>query len=126
MFLTPVTRTLAYPHAMRSADREFQRFIGQAFARPLPGNPRVEQDDKGWTLNLDLPGIPREQLVVEIEDAVVRVHTTEGATRAFKVAYELPEALDTQASSARLENGVLTLALLKKAPESRARQIEVK
>ena len=50
----------------------------------------------------------------------------EGAPRRYHAAYELPEAIDAEATSAKLENGVLTLSLAKKQPVVTARQIEVK
>ena len=55
MFFAPAVRTRAYvPRA--AFDRSFERFVNDAFfARP----PRlkVEQDDKTWTVTLDVPGV---------------------------------------------------------------------
>jgi HSP20 family molecular chaperone IbpA len=48
------------------------------------------------------------------------------APRQVKAAYELPAEIDAEATSAKLENGVLTLTLGKKKPVVTARQIEVK
>jgi HSP20 family protein len=56
----------------------------------------------------------------------VRIDTRAEAKRAFKAAYELPQDIDADTSAAKLENGVLTLTLAKKAPVSNARQIEIK
>ena len=79
-----------------------------------------------WTLSLDLPGVAREQLTVDVDGPVVRLQTVADAPRAFKAAYELPADIDADATSAKLENGVLTLTLGKKKPQVTARQIEVK
>jgi HSP20 family protein len=125
MFFAPTLRTRTYVPAARSFDRSFERFLSEAFVAPTQGL-KVEQDDKAWTISLDLPGVAREQLSVNIEGAVVRVETAAEAQRQFKAAYELPEAIDAEASAARLENGVLTLTLGKKQPVSNARTIEVK
>ena len=84
----------------------------------------VEQDDKAWTVTLDLPGVAREELSITIEGTVVRIETKAEAKRQFKAAYELPQDIDAEASAAKLENGVLTLTLAKKVPVSNARQIE--
>lgn len=126
MFFAPAVRTRAYVPAARSFDRGFERFVNDVFAAPAYRALNVAQDDKTWTVTLDLPGVAREQLAVDIEGAVVRIATKEGAARAFKAAYELPEEIDADATSAKLENGVLTLVLGKKQPASNARQIEVK
>ena len=85
----------------------------------------VAQDEKAWTLSLDMPGVAREDLEIDIEGAVVRIATRAEAKRPYQAAYELPEEIDAPASSAKLENGVLTLVLGKKQPVSTARRIEV-
>jgi HSP20 family protein len=123
MFFAPALRTRSYAPAARGFDRGFERFLNDAvFANGL----KVEQDDQAWTVTLDLPGIAREQLKVDIEGAIVRIETVADAKRSFKAAYELPEEIDAEASAAKLENGVLTLTLGKKKPVSNARTIEVK
>ena len=68
-----------------------------------------------------MPGVAREDLSIDIEGAVVRIETKAEATRQFKAAYELPQEIDADATSAKLENGVLTLTLAKQVPVSNAR-----
>ncbi|MDA7417208.1 Hsp20/alpha crystallin family protein [Xenophilus arseniciresistens] len=114
MFFAPALRSRAFV-APRSFDRNFERFVNEAFVgarRSLD----VQEDDKGWTLSLDVPGIAREQLNIGIEGAVVRIETLADAARQYKAAYELPQEIDAAASEARLENGVLVLKLAKLAP----------
>jgi HSP20 family protein len=124
MFFAPALRTRYVP-AARGFDRSFERFLNDAFFSPAAGL-KVTQDDAAWTVTLDLPGVAREQLKVDIEGAVVRIETVAEAPRTFKAAYELPEAIDVEATTAKLENGVLTLVLAKQKPVSTARTIEVK
>ena len=126
MFFAPVVRTRAMSPSFRSYDRSFERFVNDAFFANAPRGFDVQQDDKAWTLTLDVPGIAREDLGIDIEGSVVRIETRAEARREFKAAYELPQDIDADASAAKLENGVLTLTLAKKAPVSTARQIEVK
>jgi HSP20 family protein len=126
MFFAPTLHRRAYAPSARSFDRNFERFLTDAFLTPAQRGMKVEQDDKAWTITLDLPGVAREQLAVDIEGAVVRIETKAQAKRQFKAAYELPEEIDADASTAALENGVLTLTLGKKKPVSNARKIDVK
>lgn len=126
MFFAPVVRTRAASPSFRSFDRSFERFVNDAFFSNTPSGFKVEQDDKAWTVSLDLPGIAREDLAINVEDTIVRIETKPEAKRAFKAAYELPQEIDVDATAAALENGVLTLTLAKKAPVSNARQIEVR
>lgn len=125
MFFAPVVRTRsALP--FRSFDRNFERFVNDAFFGNAAPGFQVEQDDKAWTVTLDVPGVSKEDLAITIEGAIVRIETRKEAKRQVKAAYELPQDIDAAASGAKLENGVLTLTLAKQQPVSTARQIEVK
>ncbi len=126
MFFAPVVRTRDSAPAFRSFDRSFERFVNDAFFSNASRGFEIQQDDKTWTVSLDLPGLAKEDLEINIEGTVVRIDTRQEARRQFKAAYELPQEIDVDATTARLENGVLTLVLAKKVPVSNARQIEVK
>jgi HSP20 family molecular chaperone IbpA len=122
MFFAPNVRTARF--APRAYDRAFERFASEAFAGARR-SPLVEQDDKSWTLSLDVPGFAREELVIGIEGAVVRIDSKADAKRQFKAAYELPQDIDVAASEAKLENGVLTLKLGKVVPVSQAATLQI-
>lgn len=121
----PAVRRFAYAPAMRSLDR----FLDQALAVPAAsanvGRAAIQADEQSWTLSLDVPGVTREQLTIGIEGAVVRIETLADTPRAYKQAYELPQDIDTTASTAKLENGVLTLTLAKKQPVSNVTKITI-
>ncbi len=70
-------------------------------------------------------GIAREQLSIGIEGRIVRIETKEGATRQYKSAYELPQDIDVSASVAKLENGVLTLKLVKVVPVNKVAELVI-
>jgi len=124
MFFAPtVVRSRAF--APRTFDRSFERFFNDAFAAAPQRSYQFEQDEKSWTLSLDLPGLAREDLGISIEGAVVRIETKAEAKRQFKAAYELPLEVDAAASDAKLENGVLTLKLGKKLPERNVSQLAI-
>jgi len=123
MFFAPALRTRAYVPA-RSFDRSFERFLNDSFFGAT-GGLKVEQNEEAWTLSLDMPGVTREQLAIDVDGTVVRVQTAKEATRQYSAAYELPAEIDAEATSAKLENGVLTLTLGKKKPVVTARQIAV-
>lgn len=80
---------------------------------------RVDSDDTSVTLSLDVPGLAKEQLTIAIEGDVVRIESKADAPRSFKAAYQLAADIDTAASQAQLEHGVLTLKLGKLVPVSR-------
>jgi HSP20 family protein len=126
VFFAPVLRTRATVPSHRSFDQSFERFVNDAFFSNKKLGFKVDQDEKSWTVTLDLPGVAREDLAITIEGAIVRIETKAEAKRQYKAAYELPEEIDVDATTASLENGVLTLSLARKQPVNKARTIEVK
>lgn len=123
MFFAPAVRARAY--SPRAFDRSFERFFNDAFATSAQRGLQFEQDEKSWTLSLDVPGLSREDLSIGIEGAVVRIESKAEAKRQFKAAYELPLEVDAAESVAKLENGVLTLKLAKKVPVSNVAQLAI-
>lgn len=113
------------PFAPRAADQALQRFLLNQLQASAPQGFQVQQDDKAVTLQLDVPGLTREQLQIDIDGAVVRLQSTEGAPRQVRRAWELPTEIDAAASSAKLENGVLTLTLAKRIPTPTATRLAI-
>lgn len=130
MIFAPVMRRAAYATHPQLNDVALQRFLRGALSSPqqqpaaTPGC-TAAQSEKATTLQLDVPGLAREQLSITIEGAVVRVQSMEGAPRQVQRAWELPETIDAAASSAKLEHGVLTLTLAKVGPVRQATQITI-
>ena len=72
-----------------------------------------------------MPGVSREQIRIDIDGAVVRIETLPDAPRQYRGVYELAQEIDPQASNAKLENGVLSLTLVKRQPISTAQRLQV-
>ncbi len=85
----------------------------------------AEQDETSTTLRFDVPGVTREQLEIGVEGNVVRIATIEGAPRQYRMAYRLAQEIAAETSSAKLENGVLTVKLAKPTPVDRSTRIAV-
>ncbi len=124
MLFTPVIRRASF-QSPRAADLSLQRFLQSTLAAPQQPGTQVSQDDKTVTLQLDVPGLSREQLSITIEGHQVRLASVEGAPRQVQRAWELADEIDAAGSSAKLENGVLTLVLAKVVPASRAQQLTI-
>ena len=127
MIFTPLTTRRA-TRAPRPSDVALQRFLLGTLASPAAARPAdytVTQDDKATTLQLDVPGLAREQLQITLEGKRVVLKSIEGAPRHVHRAWELQDDIDTATSTARLENGVLTLTLAKQPPAAKAVEIVV-
>ena len=111
-----------------SAGRSLERFLVEAQQRPKPQQQPsclAEQDDTSFTLKFDVPGVPKDQLTIGIEDSTVRVNSREGAPRNYQFALELPQDIDLSTSEATLADGVLTLKLGKLLPVSRVTELTI-
>jgi HSP20 family molecular chaperone IbpA len=109
----------------RPALQAFERFLDDVMRAPAqPGVP-ASQNDKAYELSFDMPGVAREQVKIDIEGQTVRIETLPGAQRQYRGAYELPQEIDVETSTAKLDNGVLSLHLAKVQPVSKARTISI-
>jgi len=94
----------------------------------------VSEDDKGYHVTVDMPGVAKEAVKVRVEGRRVHIETateeaaapTDGSRllyrerRAARYArsFSLPAEIDQGQSQARFENGVLTLNLVKRIAEN--------
>jgi HSP20 family molecular chaperone IbpA len=125
MFFTAAAPATLRRHMYSPAGRSLERFLEEALVSNRQKAAAVEQDDKSFTLSFDVPGIGKEHLSIGIEGSVVRIETREGAPRQYKSAYELPLDIDVASSEAKLENGVLTLKLVKVVPVSKVSELVI-
>jgi HSP20 family molecular chaperone IbpA len=98
----------------------------------------VHEDAGGITLYADLPGVPRESLVVEVEGETLRIAGdlalqlpdglqptyAEVAQPRYRRVFTLSKELDRDAVEASLSQGVLTVRI-PKAAHAQPRRIDV-
>ncbi len=84
----------------------------------------IIEKDTYYLLSFDLPGIPREDIQIEVQDSQVRLSGerkyeaskggySEKKYGCFERVMTLPEGIDEEKIEAHHENGVLTIALPK-------------
>lgn len=128
---------LAY-HPARSLQRSpapvvsngvLERFLNDTFpSLSGAGEARaatVENLEKAYSRQLDVPGLAKEQLDIGIKGDVVRVTSKVKAARKVKTAWRFPLEIDAASSTTKLENGMLTLSLGKKIPVSNVSQLAI-
>lgn len=100
----------------------------------------VSETDTGYVVHADLPGVDKSAVKIQIDGARVTISAetkkedekTEGgkviyrerSASQFYRSFELPAEIDPSGAQAKLENGVLTLTLPRKA-QATAAQIKV-
>jgi len=117
---------------------ELDRFFGGFFGFPVDGNVRylrppydIDETEDKYTLSVDLPGVPKEQIKIEIKDAQLHVSAERkhGSGQAkgyakFEQGFELPQGASLDRIEAKYEDGVLHI-VIPKAPEAKPRQIQI-
>ena len=145
-------RTFVTPWALDSMHRQLENWMDRAFTvsngegqEPrLTLTPRMDiaENEKGYELSADLPGIQDKDVDVSVSHDVLTitgernharesdgrsVHLNERGFGAFKRSFSLPDDVDQDHIQARLKNGVLAIFLPKaEEVEPPSRQIKVK
>lgn len=105
-------------------NKPLEQFLSDTFGSladsPVSRSANVEDLENSYSLQLDVPGVPKDQLDIGIEGDIVRVTSKPEAPRQVKAAWRFPVEIDPLTSVAKLENGVLRLTLGKKLPENKA------
>ncbi|CAK7061916.1 hypothetical protein CUZ56_00540 [Saezia sanguinis] len=126
MFLVPTLRRAYSQDSANSAINGFENELARWFGRAVePGFSTLTEKDGVWEVSLDIPGVSREQLSIDIDGRKVKIQTQEGAPRQYASAFVLPAEVDPAASEAKLENGVLTLKLARKVEEKTSTQLTI-
>ncbi|MDT8991161.1 Hsp20/alpha crystallin family protein [Curvibacter sp. APW13] len=125
MFFAATAQPRLHTPAFAAVDRSVQRFINQTIASSNRSGCAYSQDETHYQLELDLPGVPKDQLSISIEDNQVRIQSKEGAARQYRLAYEFAQEIDASRSQASMEHGVLTLKLAKRLPVSKASELNI-
>ncbi len=124
----------------RELDRVFDDLVAGAAPR-AKGHNRTDvwEDERQVHMSMEVPGFARDEIDISVEDGVLSVtaeHKDETETKErhyhlrechhgrLERRFRFPETVDPERVDARLENGVLTLALGKR-DEVLPRKIEV-
>jgi HSP20 family protein len=148
MFLVPFSPV---PRASSSLARSFERLFDDTFDRlsGYAGDSDVAQrspaldvaeNDRGYSVSIDLPGVTKDDVKIAIDGRRVsvtaqtqreeakkdgdRVIYRERSSASFARNFTLPEEVDQEQSQAKLDNGVLMLTLAKKRATA-AKQLTV-
>ena len=123
---------LAVREKREAATREERTVPGRFYVPPAD----VWETEEALAVAMEVPGVAREAVQIELKDDVLRVEArvdaskyeglepvyTEYGVGHWARAFALPDKVDRERIEARLEDGVLTLTL-PKAAEARPRRI---
>ncbi len=92
-------------------------------------DPQFEADEHEYRITIDIPGVTKDQIAIEIDKTFLIVKTNEddsntASKRSYNFRYKIPDDIDKTKVSAHLKHGVLQLHL-KKTEESKALQVQI-
>jgi HSP20 family protein len=125
----------------RALDRGFERLVNNLVDNaPVAPRINVAETENAYRIEAELPGIAKEDVKISVDgkrvsiEAEARTETekpedgkallTERVVKKYARSLVLPQEANSEAASAKLENGVLTLTLPKKA-EDQPKQIAI-
>ena len=137
-----ILRNRAFPVlSARALDGSFERLVGNLLeTTPLAPRMNVVETASAYRVEAEMPGVAREDVRISVDRKRVSIEAeakltnevaegekallVERAARKFARVFTLAAEVDDAAAEAKLENGVLSLTLPKKAADQ-PRQIAV-
>ena len=123
---------------------DFSRVLDSFFpdtpARGRAPAVNVREEENGYVLEAELPGLNQDEVDVKVEDNLLTISSAkkkstkeekngylirERVESSFTRSFALPRNVDKEAISAKFKNGILVLEMQKKK-EDKTRSIEVK
>ena len=136
-----MTKRLFFPalHSMLDDFRAFDEAYKNNENRKL-SHYNIEEDDKNYMIEIDMPGVRKEDLEIGIKDNILSISAKRKRTvksengdskdevvSSYEQSFNIStKGIDIENISANLNNGVLMVALPKKEELKYERKIEIK
>jgi HSP20 family protein len=141
----PLPRPDLYSSPFREFEDMWDRMVSRFFATPgwvevahdWAPVVDVEETQDAWIFEVELPGVSRDDVQVEVDDAElsisgeVKERERSGVVRhrarragSFQYRTTIPSGVDVDKVEARLDDGVLTVRV-PRPPQSKARRIKI-
>mgnify|MGYP000574883556 CR=1 FL=1 len=118
-------------------DKNFDNYFTSTTERAWKPTSRVEEKENFYLLTLDIPGVDKEHLKVELEDNVLSIagerkdrfkneNEELNTFASFSQRYSLPKEINQDEIEVHQDNGVLDIILPKTQKKQISKTIEVK
>lgn len=122
-----------FAEPFRAFEPLFRPSLSSSFRPSLNRQVEWYEDEENYYSLVELPGVKRENLNVEVEDGLLRLgYSVDGASpldeqskeKRFEFVLRTPERITSEGINAKLEDGILCLTL-PKAEEKKPLRIEI-
>ena len=95
-------------------------------ARNKKSNPMSYEDrDKDIAFTIDMPGVAKKDINVEVEDHFIKVTASNGNGRDYNYTRRFKPQVDVESAVATFKNGVLDI-VVKKLEEKKGKKVNIK
>jgi HSP20 family protein len=98
---------------MRSQSIYFPNFFLDTFVQPVTTHSEVDENENAYFVRVDAPGVKKEDVKVSLEHRQLVLEWERKGKGQYRKSYTLPDDVNTAEIAARLQDGVLELALPK-------------
>jgi HSP20 family molecular chaperone IbpA len=84
-----------------------------------------EDREKDIVFTIDMPGVSKKDIKVEVEDNFIKVSAENGGDRKYNYTRRFKPTVDTDSAVATFTNGVLDI-VVKKKEEKKGKQVKIK
>ena len=121
----------AWLDMMQSADM-LNSEIDRARMSPTVAKPKhegtmsYEDRDKDIVFTIDMPGVSKKDINIEIEEHSIKVSAENGGKRKYNYSRKFKPAVDTKSAKATFTNGVLDITVSKVESKPTGRKVAIK
>ena len=101
-------------------------------SRPTVAKPKhegtmsYEDRDKDIVFTIDMPGVAKKDINVEIEEHTITVKAENGGKRKYNYSRKFKPAVDTESAKATFTNGVLDITVTKLESSKPSKKVTIK
>jgi HSP20 family molecular chaperone IbpA len=97
------------------------------FGKPKhEGTMSYEDREKDIVFTIDMPGVSKKDINIEIEEHSIQVSAENGGKRKYNYSRKFKPAIDTESAKATFTNGVLDITVTKLESSTKAKKVTIK
>ena len=120
----------AWMEMMQSAEmlnNEVSKYKPVTMAKPKhEGTMSYEDRDKDIVFTIDMPGVSKKDIDINIEEHSIKVSAENGGKRKYNYSRKFKPAVDTESAKATFTNGVLDITVTKLESKPSGRKVAIK
>jgi HSP20 family protein len=102
-------------------------------------NTNIRENDTSYFLDIQVPGLSKEDITINLEDNMIKIsskkenidendrfYQKQFSVSSFEKSFTIPDDVNEDDITAKVENGILTITLLKNEKAKITKNIEIK